>query len=53
MSLNNILDIGRALLDIPISFSNTFGAGRMSEAFLGCCGLLSSTIACYLAWKNN
>lgn len=48
-----ILDVARSLLDIPISFSNTFGAGRMSEAFLGSCGFLSSIIACYLVWENN
>ena len=48
--MNTILDIVRAILDIPISYSNVFGNGKMSEAFLGFCGLFSSIIACYLAW---
>ena len=51
--MNTILDIVRAILDIPISYSNVFGNGKMSEAFLGFCGLFSSIIACYLAWGQN
>ena len=51
--MNIILDIARAILDIPICYNNVFGAGKMSEAFLGFCGLFSSIITCYLAWGNN
>ena len=51
--MNIILDIVRAILDIPISYSNVFGPRKMSETFLGMSGFLSSIITCYLAWGNN
>ena len=36
--MNIILDIVRAILDIPISYSNVFGPRKMSETFLGMSG---------------